>query len=288
MQACARGQVARGFERNRVCPRKASPPATAPQGGGGAPVLRPTLAGRHPGPQRPAASSRSKRAKSHDTANGASARGHHHRPASTEGGPPRVGVPLGCRGRWFGVRAQAPFAVSWLVARLDGVDGAARHGPHRVPRERGPENVPRATCPRAELGVRAAAKGRKGPNATPILGRLNASWYERSGWVSGLSWCRRSAQGWRLDVRLRAPCRPPTKRAAVALKLLERERSTACVGGHAMVRGHARAARQHSLSVGAALNRRCRADAPLRAARRRLAAGRAPRAARACRGPARP
>ena len=134
--------------------------------------------GAPPGPQRPAASSRSKRAKSQDTANGASARGHHHRPAATEGGPPRVGVPLGCRGRWFGVRAEAPFAVSWPFARLDGVDGAARRGPHRVPRERGPENVPRATCPRAELGVRAAAKGRKGPNATPILVRLNASWHD--------------------------------------------------------------------------------------------------------------
>ncbi len=156
-----------GLAAKPVCPCRPSPPATVLQRGGGTPVLRPTLAGRHPGPQRPAASTRSKRAQSHDTANGACARGHHHRPASTEGGPPSVGAPQGCRGRWFGVRAEAPFAVSWLVASLAGVDGAARRGPHRVPRERGPENVPRATCPRAEAGLREATDTRIGPKATP-------------------------------------------------------------------------------------------------------------------------
>ena len=150
-----------------VCPCTPSPPATVPQGGGGAPVLRPTLAGHHRGPQRTAASSPTKRANRQDTANGASDRGHHHRPAATSGGRPRVGLPPRCRGRWLGVRSQAPFAVSWLLARLAGVDGTARRGPHRVPRERGPENVPRAACPRGELAVRAAVVVSNGPKSDP-------------------------------------------------------------------------------------------------------------------------
>ena len=168
MRGSVRGQVA-GASSATVCPCTPSPPATVPQGGGGAPVLRPTLAGHHRGPPQTAASSPTKRANSQDTANGASDRGHHHRPAATSGGRPRVGPPPKCWGRWLGVRSEAPFAGSWLFVRLAGVDGASARGPHRVPRERGPENVPRATCPRAELAVRAAtnvelrtsAKGRK-------------------------------------------------------------------------------------------------------------------------------
>ena len=36
-------------------------------------------------------------------------------------------------GRWWCPRAQAPFAVSWLPAYLDGVDGASRRGPRWCP-----------------------------------------------------------------------------------------------------------------------------------------------------------
>ena len=96
MRGSVRGQVA-GASSATVCPCTPSPPATVPQGGGGAPVLRPTLAGHHRGPPQTAASSPTKHANSQDTANGACDRGHHHRPAATDGGRPPVGVPPGCR-----------------------------------------------------------------------------------------------------------------------------------------------------------------------------------------------
>ncbi len=67
MRGSARGQVA-GASSETVCPRTPGPPATVPQGGGGAPVLRPTLAGRHRSPQRTAASTPTKRGNDQDTA----------------------------------------------------------------------------------------------------------------------------------------------------------------------------------------------------------------------------
>ncbi len=163
-----------GLRAKAVCSCRPGPPATAPQGGGGAPVLRPTLAGHHHGPQRPAASTRAKRAKSHDTANG----------GLRPGAPPPPCCnrrwPATCRGATGGAGAggsgygRRPHSrCHGLSASLAGVDGAARRGPRRVPRERGPENVPRATC-LARTRVRAATQRtaqRKGPNATPILVR---------------------------------------------------------------------------------------------------------------------
>ena len=155
-----------GLRAKTGCSCEPGLPTTVPQGDGGAPVLRPTLAGQPCGPRRSAASSPSKRATSQDTANGASARGHHHRPVQRSLAWHLFACHLGCRGRWLGVRSEAPFAVSWLFARLAGVECAALRRPHRVPRERGPENVPRATCPRAGVGMRAAANGHFGPKTT--------------------------------------------------------------------------------------------------------------------------
>ncbi len=61
MAGSARGQVARGLRAKAVCPCRPAHQRLRPQGAGGAPVLRPTLAERHHGPQRPAASTRAKR-----------------------------------------------------------------------------------------------------------------------------------------------------------------------------------------------------------------------------------
>jgi len=58
-------------------------------------------------------------------------------------GVPRRCMPPGCRGRWLGVRAQAPFAVAATSARTDAVDGATPAN-----RKRCPASVGRRTCPR--------------------------------------------------------------------------------------------------------------------------------------------
>ena len=72
-----------GASAKPVCPCRPSPPATAPRAAAAPPFSGPRSRGATRA-HRPAASSRPKRATSHDTANGASARGHHHRPAATE------------------------------------------------------------------------------------------------------------------------------------------------------------------------------------------------------------
>ncbi len=81
------------------------------------------------GPRRAAPSTPSRRATSHDTANGASARTPNHLPRHRTGTPARGGPPSVAAGRWWCPRAEAPFAVSWLCARLDRDDVAGRCGP---------------------------------------------------------------------------------------------------------------------------------------------------------------
>ncbi len=92
------------------------------------------------GPRRAFPSTPAKLLRSQDTANGASALPPSHLPWPPGGTPAHRLSPRVAAGRWWCPRAQAPFAVSWLSARLDGDDAAVRGGPPMVPRERGPEN----------------------------------------------------------------------------------------------------------------------------------------------------
>ena len=85
------------------------------------------------GPRRAAPSTPAKLAKDQDTANGASARTPNHLPRHRRGTPARGGPPSVAAGRWWCPRAEAPFAVSWLFARLDRVDAAGRCGPRCRP-----------------------------------------------------------------------------------------------------------------------------------------------------------
>jgi hypothetical protein len=64
----------------------------------------------------------------------------------------------------LGYGRRPPFAVSPTCTREHGVDGTTPAGHRRCPASVGPENVPRATCPRATLvhpSRRMLAKGRK-------------------------------------------------------------------------------------------------------------------------------
>ena len=131
-----------------------------------------------------------KRANSQDTANGASDRTPSHLPRHPRWQANRCHANDRCTGRWWCPRAEAPFAVSWLVARLDGDDAAERRGPQGCPasvgrstgappspwvghsrrqaglaRTAGFRSKPPVSGPRAEAGMRAAANDSKGPNA---------------------------------------------------------------------------------------------------------------------------
>jgi len=101
------------------------------------------------------------------TANGACARGHHHRPDASGDDVPRLRMARGCRGRWLGARAQAPFAVAATIARTDGVDGATPAN-----RTRCPASVGRRTCPKPPAllhpRTRAAANISKRPTANRL------------------------------------------------------------------------------------------------------------------------
>ena len=134
------------------------------------------------GPRRAVPSTPARRAKSQDTANGACARTPSHLPRQP-GGTPAQGLPPGvAAGRWWCPRAQAPFAVSWLLARLDGDDAAVRCGPRWCPASVGR----RTGAPPPPWGAVASGLGLRGqpqPAAlalrlagaqrrTPALGRL--------------------------------------------------------------------------------------------------------------------
>ncbi len=81
------------------------------------------------GPRREVPSTPSRRAASQDTANRASDRTPNHLPRHPSGTPTRGGPPSVEAGRWWCPRAEAPFAVSWLVVRLERDDAAGRYGP---------------------------------------------------------------------------------------------------------------------------------------------------------------
>jgi hypothetical protein len=66
----------------------------------------------------------------------------------------------------LGYGRRPPFAVFPTCTREHGVDGATPAGPIRCPASVGPENVPRAACPRCTLAGtsrRTAGKGRNQP-----------------------------------------------------------------------------------------------------------------------------
>jgi hypothetical protein len=99
--ASARGQVARGT------------------------FSGPRSRGTQCGPRSAAPSTPAKRSKSQATANGTCARTPNHLPRHRRWRATWCRANDRCTGRWWCPRAQAPFAVSWLSARLAGVDGAA-------------------------------------------------------------------------------------------------------------------------------------------------------------------
>ncbi len=83
------------------------------------------------GPRRAIPSTPAKLAKSQDTANGACARTPSHLPRPPGGTPAHRPSPWVVAGRWWCPRAQAPFAVSWLVLCLACDDAAVRGGSRR-------------------------------------------------------------------------------------------------------------------------------------------------------------
>ena len=125
-----------------VGPRQVSMPTSSRQGGGGAPVLRPTLAGNRRGRPRAAASTPPCPATMGGNREWCLRSGAPPPPCCIRDGVPRLRMPPRCRGRWLGARAQAPFAVAATCARTDGVDG-----PTPANRKRCPASVGRRTCP---------------------------------------------------------------------------------------------------------------------------------------------
>ncbi len=85
------------------------------------------------GPRRAVPSTPSKRATVQDTANGTCARTPSHLPRHRRWCTSWCRANDRCAGRWWCPRAQAPFAVSWLVPRLVGDDAAVRCGPRCCP-----------------------------------------------------------------------------------------------------------------------------------------------------------
>ncbi len=134
------------------------------------------------GPRRAAPSTPAKLAKDQDTANGACDRTPNHLPWHRSGTPTRGGPPSVAAGRWWCPRAQAPFAVSWLFARLDRDDAAVPLRASVAPRERGPENGGAATAlARSRWGAgRARTDGLCWQSQPPALARRLACAQQRS------------------------------------------------------------------------------------------------------------
>jgi hypothetical protein len=134
------------------------------------------------GPRTAAPSTPAKRAESQDTANGTCARTPNHLPWPQGCTPAHRPSPWVAAGRWWYPRAQAPFAVSWLSARLAGVDGAGHCGlrwcPASVGRRTG---VPPPTwgtvargpgwCGQPEPPALAPKDGRKADGQRSAMGR---------------------------------------------------------------------------------------------------------------------
>ncbi len=85
------------------------------------------------GPRRATPSTPAKHTQSQDTANGSCARTPSHLPWPPRGTPAQRPPPRLVAGRWWCPRAQAPFAVSWLFARVDGDDASVCCGPRWCP-----------------------------------------------------------------------------------------------------------------------------------------------------------
>jgi hypothetical protein len=141
-QRSARGQVARGT------------------------FSGPRSRGTRCGPRAAAPSTPTKHGKSQDTANGTCARTPNHLPWLPGCTPAHRPSPWVAAGRWWYPRAQAPFAVSWLLPSLDGDDAAVRGG---GPRCR-PASVGRRTgVPPPPWGTVARGPGLRGQPRPPAL-----------------------------------------------------------------------------------------------------------------------
>ncbi len=134
-------------------------PMVRRQGGGGAPVLRPTLAGHRRKPPSEAPSTRDLRCPRWQTP----------RMGPTPGGTTAtllhtalacnaIACRSGAGAGGLGYGRRPPFAVSSTFARDHGIDGAALAGRQRCPASVGPENVPQATCSRSTSACIADAQ----------------------------------------------------------------------------------------------------------------------------------
>jgi hypothetical protein len=117
------------------------------------------------GPRTAAPSTPTRRTRSQDTANGTCARTPNHLPRLPGCTPAHRPSPWGAAGRWWYPRAQAPFAVSWLLTRLAGVDGAAHCGLRWCPASVGR----RTGVPPPPWGTVARGPGFRGQPRSPAL-----------------------------------------------------------------------------------------------------------------------
>jgi hypothetical protein len=117
------------------------------------------------GPRAAAPSTSTKRGKGQDTANGTCARTPNHLPWPPGCTPAHRPSPWVAAGRWWYPRAQAPFAVSWLLPSLDGDDAAVRGGPRCCPASVGR----RTGVPPPPWGTVARGPGFRGQPRSPAL-----------------------------------------------------------------------------------------------------------------------
>jgi hypothetical protein len=152
-------------------PKRAFAPARPPSSARGQ-VARGTFSGPRSrgtrcGPRAAAPSTPAKRTKSQDTANGTCARTPNHLPRHRRWRASWCRANCRCTGRWWCPRAEAPFAVSWLLARLACVDAANRCGPPCCPASVGRRTgVPPSPC-----GTVSGGLGRRGQLQPPALVR---------------------------------------------------------------------------------------------------------------------
>jgi len=148
------------------------------QGGGGAPVLRPTLAGGRRRLQSAAASTPLCPATVGGDRESGLRPGAPPPPWCIWGGVPRLCMPPGCPGRWLGVRAQVRFAVAATIARTDAVDGATPANRKRCPASVGRRTYPGPPAPAPRLHA-ARCEPRQLADWRPSFQRLKANPHQR-------------------------------------------------------------------------------------------------------------